>query len=434
MLENAKLYDKDFDSNATRSWASTTVVGGTTYATGLFWQPLQNKDDPYTEIEETAASVMEGADYFALKQGKVVQFGICSSGDGYRRGMNSLAASVAMATADKSSLLAVFKVDNGWWYCCIRNDIILTDGDMLFLKEEDAKEQFSSMLTVPDWGRKIAPAEWGIDGAQAGDLVALLADTSRAKLQKIKALRGIKLYAILLASAILGFWLLSTFVMDVLFAPKKRPVIVAPVRPKVMPVAPPKPVVMPWDTIKKPEEIMGYCYRDTMLLVKIMPPGWLIGGINCTDTGTTVSWRRQIGRISWVDKALKESGIKFSARSISTDGNTLIASTSYAPTIVKSPPVYNEVDLKNIINDLFQSLDMGIALSDKTETVNVPSPDPRTPPKKVTYRLVGFSFSSMQNPLKWQDILTKFSGLTITTIRYDTTNAMWQYEGAIYVL
>lgn len=434
MLENAKLYEKDFDSNATRSWASTTVVGGTTYATGLFWQPLQNKDDPYSEIEETAASVMEGADLFALKQGKVVQFGICSSGDGYHRGMNSLAASVAMATADKSSLLAVFKVDNGWWYCCIRNDIILTDGDMLFLKEEDAKEQFTSMLTVPDWGRKIAPANWGIDGAQAGDLIALLADTTRAKLQKIKALRGIKLYAILLASAIIGFWLLSTFVMDVLFAPKKRPIVVAPVRPKVMPVAPPKPLVMPWDTIKKPEEIMGYCYRDTMLVVKIMPPGWLIGGINCTDTGATVSWRRQVGRISWVDKALKESGIKFAARSISTDGNTLIASTSYTPTIIKSPPVYNEVDLKNVINDLFQSLDMRIALSDKTETVQIPSPDPRTPPKKVTYRLVGFSFSSMQNPLKWQDILTKFSGLTITTIRYDTTNAMWQYEGAIYVL
>lgn len=434
MLENAKLYDKDFDSNATRSWASTTVVGGTTYATGLFWQPLQNKDDPYTEIEETASSVMEGADFFALKQGKVVQFGICSSGDGYRRGMNSLAASVAMATADKSSLLAVFKVDNGWWYCCIRNDIILTDGDMLFLKEEDAKEQFSSMLTVPDWGRKIAPAEWGVDDAQSVDLVGLLADSSRAKLQKIKALRGIKLYALLLVSAVLAFWIISTFVMDVLLAPKKRPVIVAPVRPKVMPVAPPKPVVMPWDTIKKPEEIMGYCYRDTMLLVKIMPPGWLIGGINCSDTGTTVSWRRQVGRISWVDKALKESGIKFTTKSISNDGNTLIASTSYSPTIVKSPPAYRDVDLKNIINDLFQSLDMGIALSDKTETVNVPSPDPRTPPKKVTYRLVGFSFSSMQNPLKWQDVLTKFSGLTITNIRYDTTSAMWQYEGAIYVL
>lgn len=160
MLENAKLYDKDFDASAARSWGTTTVISGTTYATGLFWQPLQNKDDPYGEIEETAESVQEGADLFALKSGKSVQFGVCASSDGYKRGLQSLAVAVATGLAEKSSFVAVFKVDNGWWYCCVRNDILLSDGDVLFLKEEDAKEQFMSMLAVPDWGRKIAPKEW----------------------------------------------------------------------------------------------------------------------------------------------------------------------------------------------------------------------------------------------------------------------------------
>ena len=140
MLENANLYEKDFDSSATRSWAPTTVINGVVYSAGLFWQPLQNKDDPYTEIEDSAESVLEGADLFALKPGKTVQFGVCASTDGYKKGLNSLAVSISTALADKSSFVAVFKVDNGWWYCCVRNDILLSDGDMLFLKEEDAKE------------------------------------------------------------------------------------------------------------------------------------------------------------------------------------------------------------------------------------------------------------------------------------------------------
>lgn len=115
MLENAKLYDKDLESDATRSWGATTVVDGIRYATSLFWQPLQNKDDPYTEIEESAESVLEGADLFAFKPGKAVQYGVCASTDGYKKGLPSLAVSLSTALGDKSSFVAVFRVDNGWW-------------------------------------------------------------------------------------------------------------------------------------------------------------------------------------------------------------------------------------------------------------------------------------------------------------------------------
>ena len=434
MLEDAKLYDKDLDSNAKRSWAATTVIDGVTYATGLFWQPLQNKDEPYAEIEESAESILEGADLFAFKQGKAVQFGVCSSNDGYKKGCLSLAASVATSLSDKSSFVGVFKVDNGWWYCCIRNDIILSDGDMLFLKEEDAKTQFMSMLTVPDWERKIAPAEWEIEDAQTMNLSAVVANGMRSKLQKIKAIRGPKLYALMIVSAIVGFWLLSTLITDVLFAPKKKPMIVAPVKPKMAEVKPDEPIVMPWETIKNPDHIMINCYHDVMRLVKIMPPGWDIGGLSCNESGTTVSWSRKIGRISWIDQALNESGVKFSARSVSADGNTLIASTSYTAEIIKSPPTYNSIDLKNIINDLYQSLDIKISLSDANYTLTPPPGGNGQPRPPVPYRMLNFSFSSGQNPLVWRELLTKFSGLTIKTIQYNSLGAIWQYEGAIYVL
>ena len=146
MLEDAQLMDQDFEEGGNRTWATQVTVDGLTYATSLFWQPLQNTDDPVTEVNDAAEGIMEGADLFCIKQGKAPQFGICASKQGYKKGMNVGAIPVATALGGQSSFVAVFKVQEGWWYICVRNDIILSDGDMVFLNEEDAKNQFMSML------------------------------------------------------------------------------------------------------------------------------------------------------------------------------------------------------------------------------------------------------------------------------------------------
>lgn len=111
---------------------------------------------------------------FCIKQGKAPQFGICVSKQGYKSGELVGAISAASALDGLSSFVAVFKVNTGWWYICVRNDIILSDGDMVFVNEEDAKTQFMSMLAVPDWEKKIAPAEWNIDGTEDIDLTELM--------------------------------------------------------------------------------------------------------------------------------------------------------------------------------------------------------------------------------------------------------------------
>ena len=88
MLEDAKLDDNNAanGSNEQQSFVTSFVSRGTTYATSLFWQPLRNSDDPYTEIAEAAENILEGADLFALRKGKSPQFGLCISSQGYKRG------------------------------------------------------------------------------------------------------------------------------------------------------------------------------------------------------------------------------------------------------------------------------------------------------------------------------------------------------------
>lgn len=422
MLEDAKLLDDDYEEGSNRTWSPTITVDGLTYATSLFWQPLQNTEDPVAEVSEAAEGIMEGADLFCIKQGKAPQFGICASNQGFKSGMSVGAISVATALGAQSSFVAVFKVNTGWWYICVRNDIILSDGDMVFLKEEDAKNQFLSMLAVPDWGKKIAPEEWGIEGTESEDVADLIKKGMRAKLQKIKALRGAKLFMVIAISAIVGIWLLSTIIDSIFLAPPKRP-MVAPIKPKVVKAKPKIPEIKPWEKLKDAGYIMAKCYDNIAALSQIMPPGWTIGELTCNGSSVSTSWTRQVGRLSWMEEALDSSRIKFASRSFSNDGNNLLASVSLGkiPT-TPSKPDRTTTELKMTLNDLFQAIGQPVALSETSFTSA----------QNNIYRSIRFKFTSVNNPIVWKDLLTKFSGLEITMIKYHKDGEKWDYEGAIY--
>ena len=426
MLEEARLVEDDYDSGSNqRSFGTSITVDGTRYATSLFWQPLQNASDPFQEVEDASAGVLEGADLFCIKGGKAPQFGICVSHEGYRSGESVAAVSLATAMSNIGSYVAVFKTQQGWWYTCIRNDIILSDGDMLFLSEEEAKNQFMSMLAVPDWGKKIAPKEWGIEETEEADLGDILASGAKSKLQKIKALRGTKLLLVVVVSAGLGLWLLSSLIDHIFLTPAIRPVVV-PVKPKIVqPKEELPPEIKPWETLVDPTHMMTQCFEKIESLVKIMPPGWTIGTLTCNSGGVATSWTRNVGRLSWAKKALEDSGLPLSGFNFDAGGNTVSSSLPLEKAEqISSPPSKNMVDLQNEINDTFQAI--GYPISHTITTY--------TSPRGTVYRMLQFRLDSRYNPLTWIPMLTKYSGLEIKTIIYTPATQTWNYEGIIYVL
>ncbi len=425
MLEEAKLLDDDVDNgSAKKSWGSSINIDGVNYATSLFWQPLQNASDPFQEVEEASAGVLEGADLFCIKGGKAPQFGICVSHEGYKSGETVAAVALASSLSDIGSFIAVFKTAEGWWYTCIRNDIILSDGDMLFLNEEEAKEQFMSMLAVPDWGKKIAPKEWGIEDTEQLDLAEVLTRGAKSKLQKIKALRGAKLFAVIAVSAVVGLWLLSSLIDTLFLTPTVRPVIV-PVKPKVVPKVEQVVEVKPWEKVPNPKQVMKSCYQGIVDLNKIMPPGWTIGIISCNNGSATTAWTRNVGRVAWAKKALDDSGLKFSGYSFSSDGSGLSATLALDKAEEQlSPPQKRFVELRDELNDTFQSIGVQIGLTtDMTKSST-----------GTVYQMIKFSLNSEYNPLTWLDLLTKYSGVEIKLITYSPNDKIWHYEGTIYVL
>lgn len=406
-----------------KAWGTKINVGGTTYATSLFWQPLQNHEDPFAEVEEASEGVLEGADLFCIKQGKTSQFGICVSHEGYKNKEYVAAVSLASALSNISSFVAIFKVSNGWWYTCVRNDIILSDGDMLFLNENEAKEQFMSMLAVPDWGYKIAPASWGIEETTYFDLEDLFQKGVASRLQKIKALRGSKLLAVIGISSVIALWLLFNIV-DAILTPTAKPII-APIAPKVTQIEAPPPEIKPWEKISNPKIIMEDCLKSVHSLMNVSPPGWLISQIACSSNGASTSWNRDVGRISWIEKALDRSSINFSSRQVSDDGNNMIVTVPFIGiNEISSPPLKSDSDLKKTLNNMFQSIGQEISLNSFSYVSE----------QKNTYKSVIFNFASRNNPVVWGNLLTEFSGLEINIIKYDTTTEIWEYEGAIYAL
>lgn len=452
VLEDANLLNNNGESGKNRTTNTYITVDGLNYATNLFWQPIQNANDFMEEIEEASSSIIEGADLFAVKEGKAPQFGICVAQEGYKVGTNVAAISLMTALSNYSSIVGVFKVGEGWWYVCSRNDVILSDGDMLYLDEEEAKEQLLSMLTVPDWDKKFAPPEWNIEDTEKGDIYDIINRGKRVKLQKIKALRGSKLIMVIAASVIAGWWILSSL-FDFIMAPPKRK-IVTPVKPKVVKT---EPVVIPkpWESMKSPEEFMTNCYQGVMDMATLMPPGWTSSGkISCTGSTVATSWKKGFGLLAWADETMRNSEFKNLNYRFDEKGVALSA-TLMLPKISKisMPPKQKMADLRFELNKAFQELGIKVSLGKKmiklqapkrASQTGKPSPMAKKGPlgkggkggKAVTMEIpvLTFKIKSEYNPVTWLKFLTKFSSFEINNIEYATNSSTWDYEGVFYVL
>lgn len=405
-----------------KAWKSTFTAGSTTYAASLFWQPLMNEDKPLPEVREAAENILEGADLYIVRKGKSPQFGLAASSQGFTKGLPSAAVALISGLGNVTSFLGVFKVDTGWWYICFRNDVILSDGDTLFISERDAKNQFISMLAVPDWDAVFAPAEWGIEDTRADELNPILEKGLQVKLDKIDASNDAIMLAVIAVCFAIILWFAYSTLKDMFFSAPEVPVI-APIEQTVEEELPPEP--KPWEELANPVDVMRNCYLATQKVVELVAPGWHLEGVTCNKSGLVTSWRREIGRLTFMEQALDVSGVNFSSRVLSQDGNTMMASLPVeAPQMLNSPPEYTRDELINIINDINQALDINISLSPKTWTS----------PRGATYNLMDFSISSNNDPLIWIDLLMKFSGLTINTITYDINSANWTFKGEIYEL
>ena len=423
MAEEEKTFDELQEESPninSKEWASSFTVNGVPYAASVFWESLQNIEAPYIDAKEAAENVLVGADLFCVKHGKSPQLGLATSSQGFKKNMNVAAVTAVTSMSDVSSLLAVFKVDAGYWYLCIRNDVILSDGDVLFVKEDDAKEQFMSMLSVPDWGRKIAPEEWGIEETEQKSIEEVFSNGLDTKLEKINALRGPELLIVIVLSLAAGAWLIM-YISSTFFETKTQENKVVTRRAKkkvVKKVA--KVVPAPWESMIDPVWMLDNCRQNILTLTSISTPGWTNQGVTCMPSGAMTSWKRNFGRLSWIELSLVHSGLTFANKTIDEKATTVTVSMPFQDVKRKtSLPKKTILELRNMVNDLFQALNLSININEGKVSSG-----------GMVYKTLNFKINSTYDPNIWKEMLTKFSGLKINNIRYN--KGVWNYEGTIY--
>ena len=422
-----------------RSATGVATVGSQHYAVGLIWQPLQNLDDPILEVRETAESEM-GADLYCLRPAATPQYGIGRTELDHRDGMPSLAAAVASVFADQPSFCGVFKVEEGWWLIAIRNDLILAEEDVVFATEDEARRAYASMMAVPDWGLRIVPPEWHIEGTETRDLISILQKARKIRLQPINAVHRTKflltIAVIIIVIVAFLIWKLIGFWKNV-FPPEKirvveQPVVPVPVRPE-----PEKP--KPWEKVVSMPAFLNQCWVSAYQIRSIIVPGWTMGSIECKPTGASTSWRltnTQEGRLTWMNFGLEEYQLENMKVDVSSAGDSATGVMAFTKLPrVASVPKSTPAELEAALREIKQATNYPGFQYNRQTLLDPPNrPDGTKPVNQKIYTYYSFTINSSLPPEGWKSVFERFSGLELLRIQYTPNGSdnAWTYEGRIY--
>lgn len=418
----------------------TVTIGKTKYAVGLLWQPLQNPDNPYPEIRESIESDAN-IDLYCLRSTSVPQYGIGGTTIGHEEGEPSGAAAVANALSDKLSACCVFKVQEGWWFVAIRNDLILSEEDILFQTEEDAKQAFSNMMAVPDWEVKIVPDGWDIDGAVHISAESLV-KKSNTKIRLIKLESGQRTQILLIIALILILgisaiiYLIISLWNSVFTEEKIEPMPIPEVIKPIEPI-PEKPE--PWEKIPQLSVFLNKCWNNSYQLNSLTIPGWQLGRVSCTFKGLTTTWSKSWqpgGRIAWLKAALNEYKITRVNVQLNNDGQSATGQLSFSEIpLIASVPTLTERQIWEELTDIKQATNLNLNFSKQTILDPPNNSDGTKPANQQEYVFYAFSITSQYTPFEWITFFEKFPGLELTKIDFNPvldSQDKWKYEGRIY--
>jgi hypothetical protein len=262
-------------------------VGHEAFAAGLFWQPAPTAASAAREARIVSSRAELGADLFCVRRRGVPQFGLAQRSQGHRPGLRALAAAVADCRAE-GSWVGVFPVPERWLYLAVRKGAIMPDGDLLFEREEDARQHLAQDLVPGEWEAVFAPAAWAVPDSRPLALSETVSPMVDARLRPVSRRWGRPLLwaAVVLAGGA-GLWL----TMGTGPAERKDPVPVTP--------APPPPP--PWQSQPAAAAVIAAC-RGAIEAAPVVP-GFEMESASCGAAGASATYRRTGGTLAWAPAA-----------------------------------------------------------------------------------------------------------------------------------
>ena len=153
--------------------------------TGLFWQPLGVGNTAQNYARQLAKNNDRKYTLFIEYKSMI---GLTDGREGARVGMPSAAVEIVHALSDLVSFLGVFRADKYYYLVAVRNGVIIRD--MLFETAESARQLYTQLAEIPDWGALFAPASWGMPKSQEKILSDLIGKGTTAKLHQINVFKS----------------------------------------------------------------------------------------------------------------------------------------------------------------------------------------------------------------------------------------------------
>ena len=406
------------------------------YAVGLFWQPLTTGVGGRAGARRLARSI-DG--HYGLYAEFNQMVGLVKRHSGCRSGMLSAAAEVVDEMSEHSSFLAAFAVNGGIYIVAVRNGIILND--KFYDTESSARNEYSKLAEMPDWGAFVAPSAWGMPRAIERDIEDVILGHSHTVLRSI-SLAGSTVFSLIilfLFAMIFG----TVFHKSIMETISPRPQLKnvdselameykrqieeknkeLDAEYNIEKTLPPEPIVMPYELLPDVGQRAETCYRAVGFLMQSIP-GWIPVSAKCDEKHATAQIKRSFGTLGDFYTVATELMPGAYVQELSDD----LISVRVALPKTDVVPSQDERDTDSIIRDvttIFQAMGTPVDIHAVTDTVT-------NGVDTAHFDIVEISASSKMVPMQFMQMFENFGGVYLTACDWNYSNRTWNYEVIIY--
>ena len=286
--------------------SGVVTVGRRTYAVGLYWE-----NSPSSRVvaaaKEAASQPGQRADFYAIragkKDGRVPQFGLGQAASGHKASMPAFAG--CLANQQPGSWAGAFRLREGTVVTVVRDDLIVPDGDQLFLDENEARERLLQEISFGGLQRIFAPESWAIPGSDNMPITLLIDERRDVSLRNVTTPRSVWIAGT--AGAIFVLAILAFGLYEQNLAAKreadeaKRLSALAEVRRTAANIAfgeqkppPYPPPERKWESKPPVLAIVDAC-RAGLNKIPGAVAGWHMSQVKCDPGALTANWVREKG-------------------------------------------------------------------------------------------------------------------------------------------
>lgn len=311
--------------------AGIATVGRRKYAVGLYWQPSPS-GRVAAAAKDAAREPGQQSEFFAVrsavKGGRVAQFGLGQAASGHKRGMATLAAT--LANRQPGSWAGAFKLLEGIVVVVVRDDLIAPDGDQIYLDESAARDRLVQEVTLGGLQRIYAPEAWSIPSAETLALPFVLQNRGDCPLQPVTVPRAFIIGAAVLVGAVVvglgGMWWYNDM-QEKEEIERQAKLQEAAAQKRAIEAKTPglnrSGIVYPppqrfWEDEPLALEVVRAC-RTALAKVPQTVLGWHISALSCTRGGVAISWNRTPGFTKPMPDATTDAAAANATRSVALE-------------------------------------------------------------------------------------------------------------------